>query len=212
MQIASCLNFSGDRKKKKRIVCVCEDEKSACISQASPNSTTVKTSADDQKILNPVLAGLVLKGTITQLQSNSITAAVSAARIAAETAKDAAKSFERALKVLKNDGNHSAHEALIALTLGIDVRTLHVGSKAGESLATIAGVKKDALIAALVLDQTKRIDAFVVAGKIKVAQATILKAGLVADVTSDVNAVGDRKGGHHKGDRIGHSDNDNNRN
>ncbi len=75
-------------------------------------------------------------------------------------------------------------------------------SKAGESLATMAVtvVKKDALIAALVLDQTKRIDAFVAAGKLTVAQATILKAGLLVRVTAEVNAVGDKKGGHHKGD------------
>ena len=94
-------------------------------------------------------------------------------------------------------------------TLGIDVKILHDRSKAGESLATIAGVKKDALIAALVLDQTKRIDAFVVAGKITAAQATILKAGLVAHVTAEVNAAGGKHDGHHKGDKVGHMNNDN---
>ncbi len=166
-----------------------------------------KDSAEDhQKILVSVLAVLVTKGTITQSQSDSITVGVSAARIAAEAAKDAAEAAKDAAKALENDGNHSAREALIALTLGIDVKTLHARSKAGESLATMAGVKKDALIAALVLDQTKRIDAFVAAGKITVARAIILKAGLVLRVTAEVNAVGDRKGGHHKGDKIGHKD------
>ncbi len=175
---------------------------SAGMSQASQNSGTVKSAGDHQKILVSVLAVLVTKATITQSQSDSITAALSAAIIAA----DAAKAFERASKALANDGNHSAREALIALTLGINVKTLHARAKAGESLATMAGVKKDALIAALVLDQTKRIDAFVAAGKITVAQATILKAGLVVGVTAEVNAVGDKKGGHFKGDRIGHTD------
>ncbi len=179
-------------------------------SQASQNSGTVKTAGDHQKILVSVLAVLVTKGTITQSQSDSITVAVSVARIAADAAADAAKAaadaakaLERASKALKNDGDHSAREALIALTLGIDVKTLHARSKTGESLAIIAGVKKDALIAALVLYQTKRIDAFVAPGKITAAQATILKTGLVLHVTAEVNAVGDKRGGHHKGDRIG---------
>ena len=161
---------------------------------------------DHQKVLISVLAVLVTKGTITQSQSDSITAAVSAARIAADAAKDAAKVLERASKALENDGNHSAREALIALTLGIDDKVLHSRSKAGESLATIAGVKKDALIAALVLNQTKRIDAFLAAGKITVARAITLKAGLVVLVTAEVNAAGDKKGGHNKGEKIGQKD------
>ncbi len=178
------------------------------MTQASQNSGAVKSSvssaADHQKILVSVLAALVTKGTITQPQSDSITVALSVAILAA----DAAKAFERAVKALANDGNHSEREALIALTLGINVKALHARSKAGETLATMAVtvVKKDALIAALVLDQTKRIDAFVAAGKITVAQAIALKAGLVLGVTAEVSAVGDRKGGHHKGDRIGHGD------
>lgn len=187
--------------------------------QASQNSGSV----DNQKVLVSVLAVLVTKGTITQSQSDSITVALSvailakdaadaAAKIAKDaakalerTSKDAAKALKRAAKALENNGNHSAREALIALTLGIDVKALHERSKAGESLATMAVtvVKKDALIAALVLDQTKRIDAFLAAGKITVAQATALKAGLVVSVTAEVNAVGDKKGGHFKGDKIG---------
>ena len=177
-------------------------------SQASQNSgaakSAVSSAKDHHKILVSVLATLVTKATITQSQSDSITAAVSVAIIAADaakalerTAKDAAKALERtskdAAKALKNDGNYAAREALTALTLGIDVRTLHERSKAGESLATMAGTKKDALIAVLVLDQTKRIDAFVAAGKITAAQATILKAGLVDRVVAKVNAVGKKK-------------------
>ena len=199
------------------------------VSQASPQlsngsmSVTAKSmdkAMDEPKLLVTVLAALVTKGTITQVQSDAITAALVAAKVAAkaayeaekvarEAAKAAEKAFNKAANALQNDGNHSAREALIALTIGMDVKVLHSRSKAGESLATIAGAKKDALIAALVLDQTKRIDAFVAAGKITVAQATILKAGLVANVTAEVNAAGDKNGGHHKGYRIGHMNNDN---
>jgi hypothetical protein len=92
--------------------------------------------------------------------------------------------------------------AVITATLGIDATTLHTRLAAGESLATIAGAKKDALIAALVADETKKIDAAVTAGKLTAAQATILKAGLTAHVTAEVNAVGHMggmKGGHGRG-------------
>jgi len=61
---------------------------------------------------------------------------------------------------------------------------------AGESLATIAGAKKDALIAALVAEESKQIDAAVTAGKLTAAQATTLKADLTAHVTAEVNATG----------------------
>ena len=72
-------------------------------------------------------------------------------------------------------------------------------------VAAIAGAKKDALITALVADETKRIDAAVTAGKLTAAQATTLKSTLTARVTTQVNAVRPMgpKGGD-KGDR-GHS-------
>jgi hypothetical protein len=94
---------------------------------------------------------------------------------------------------------------LIATTLGTDTNTVLTRLKAGDSLATIAGAKKDALITALVADETKRIDAAVAAGTITAAQATTLKANLVAHVTDEVNAVrpmGAPKGGM-MGDRGG---------
>ena len=75
-----------------------------------------------------------------------------------------------------------------------------------ESLATIAGAKKDALINAIVAFETKEIDAKVTAGKITAAQATTLKANLTARVTDMVNSVK----GPGMGKRGGmHGDNDN---
>ncbi len=85
---------------------------------------------------------------------------------------------------------NSNKEAIVLSTLGIDAATLKSRLEAGESLAAIAGSKKDALIAALVADETKQIDAAVTAGKLTAAQATTLKAGLTAHVTEEVNAVG----------------------
>jgi hypothetical protein len=65
---------------------------------------------------------------------------------------------------------------------------------AGESLGAIAGAKKAELIAVLVADETKRIDAAVTAGKLTAAQATTLKAGLTAHVTAEVDQVGGKRG------------------
>ncbi len=85
-------------------------------------------------------------------------------------------------------------DAVITATLGIDATTLHSRLAAGESLATIAGAKKDALIAALVADETKQIDAAVTAGKLTADQAAKLKAGLTAHITEEVNEVGHMRG------------------
>ena len=141
--------------------------------------------------LSTLLSDLVKKGTITQSQADAITKALSdkAAAIDADRAADRA-----------------AKEAVITSTLGIDATTLRTRLQAGESLATIAGAKKDALITAIVAFETKEIDAKVTAGKITAAQATTLKANLTARVTDMVNSVK----GPGMGKRGGmHGDNDN---
>jgi len=102
-------------------------------------------------------------------------------------------------------------EALVSTTIGVDSATIKSRLKAGESLAQIAGAKKDALIAALVAEKTKQINAAVTAGKLTAAQATEMKANLVAHVTEEVNEVGGKgpkggRGGHghdHRGPKGG---------
>lgn len=131
------------------------------------------------------LAELVAKGTITQAQADAIIAAAKAAKSAAD-----------AMRPTKPD--RAEQLALIASTIGIDTATVQSRLKAGESLATIAGAKKDALIAALVADHTKRIDADVASGKITAAQATKMKAKLTEHVTEVVNST------RHKGEKNGH--------
>lgn len=98
--------------------------------------------------------------------------------------------------------DRAAIKVLISTTIGVDSATVKSRLQAGESLAQIAGAKKDALIAALVADHTKRIDAAVTAGKLTAAQATQMKANLVAHVTEAVNAVGG-KGPFGKGPKGG---------
>lgn len=137
--------------------------------------------------LAALLSGLVAKGTLTQAQVDAINAAITAARTSAKTNSDAVR---------------TAHKTLIATTLGISVATLESRLAAGESLATIAGAKKDALIAVLVAEATKQIDAAVTAGKITAAQATQFKANLTTMITAKVNRVGGMGG--HKGGMGGH--------
>ena len=138
------------------------------------------------------LAAMVAKGTITQTQADAVLAAANAARAAAD-----------AMRPAKPD--HAARLALIATTIGIDAATIQTRLAAGETLAAIAGAKKDALIAALVADETKRIDAAVAAGQMTAAQATAKKTNLTAHVTAEVNSVRPMGGKHgHKGGKGGH--------
>ena len=123
--------------------------------------------------ITTVLGGLVSSGTLTQAQADAITKAMTSARDAAKAAHDAAR---------------AEHVKVITDTLGIDEATLKSRVKAGESLATIAGAKKDALITALVAFETKKIDAAVTAGKITAEKATALKSGLTTRVTAKVEA------------------------
>ena len=127
------------------------------------------------KELAAILAALVVKGTLTQVQVDAINAAITAARAAHQD---------------EGDTDHVAKLQLVATTLGIDVVTLKTRLAAGDSFATIAGPKTAALIAVLVADATKTIDAAVAAGKITPAQAATLKANLTAQVTAIVNNTG----------------------
>ena len=152
---------------------------------------------DKGKELASVLAALVVKGTLTQVQVDAINAAITAARAAHQD---------------QGDTEHAAKLQFIATTLGIDVATLKTRLAAGDSLATIAGPKTAALITALIADVTKRIDEAVTAGKITAAQALTLKANLTAQVTAMVNNTGGMHFGFgegmHKG--IGHESGDHN--
>lgn len=114
-----------------------------------------------------------------------------------------------------HDAERAAFEALVAKTIGLDVAVIKTRLAAGETLGAIAGTKKAELIALIVADHTKRIDAHVTAGKLTAAQATTMKAGLVAHVTAEIDSVrgpkgGPGMGGHkdHKGGKGGHGPKD----
>ena len=153
-----------------------------------------------EQALATILKDLVTKGTLTQAQADAVTAAAAAAK----AAHDANRPMGGKGGPLGAD--RAAIETLVSTTIGVDTATIKSRLQAGESLAQIAGAKKDALIAALVADETKRIDAAVTAGTLTAAQATTLKANLVAHVTEEVNAVGGKGpfGKGPKGGRGGH--------
>ena len=152
-----------------------------------PTPGTQRTPGTIDPELAQALKDLVAKGTLTDAKAKAITDAV--------TAAEAAEAANRPAFGGPNGGPmggfmNPGKDAIITATLGIDAATLHNRLAAGDSLATIAGAKKDALIAALVADESKQIDAAVTAGKLTAAQATTLKANLTAHVTAEVNEAG----------------------
>ena len=126
----------------------------------------------DGKGISNIFSGLVKNGTLTQAQVDAISKAMQDARGAGKAAYEEAKA-ER-IKVITD-------------ALGIDAATLEAKRKAGQSLAAIAGDKKDALITALVAYESKKIDAALADGKLSAERATALKSKLTAGITAMVN-------------------------
>ena len=87
------------------------------------------------------------------------------------------------------DKNREAINSVITSTLGISLDSLKSRLKAGESLATIAGDKKAALITAISAEINKQIDAAVTAGKLTAAQATAQKMKTTERVTNMVERI-----------------------
>ena len=140
-------------------------------------SATAVASADNGKGragISSLLSGLVSNGTITQSQADAITKAAQDARAAAKGVMDK---------------NREAIDSAIKSTLGISLDSLKSRLKAGESLATIAGDKKAALITAISAEINKQIDAAVTAGKLTAAQATAQKMKTTERVTNMVERI-----------------------
>lgn len=164
------------------------------VASADTNSTT----GGLKDKLSSLLSGLVSKGTINQSQADAISKAIQDAR----AAEDANRPTPAQM-----DAHRTAEIAVITSTLGITEATLTSRLQAGDSLATIAGAKKDALIAALVAFENKEIDARVTAGTLTAAQAVTEKAEVTARVNDQVNntrpmGMGGR-GGHGRGGHDG---------
>jgi len=146
--------------------------------------------------VSTVLSQLVTKGTITQAQSDAISAALQAA--APSAGAPAIGGMGRGKGMGGFGANSAAREAVITSTLGITAADLQAARQAGKSLATLAGSKTAALITALVNFESTQIDAAVTAGTLTSAQATTIKSNLTTRVTNEVNSV--RGPGHMDGD------------
>ncbi|MBJ7287174.1 MAG: hypothetical protein JHD34_05240 [Candidatus Nanopelagicus sp.] len=149
----------------------------------STGSVALADNGKGKDRLTSLLSGLVAKGTITQSQADAIVKAQTDAMAAGKAAMET---------------NRAAVDAVVTATLGITTDAIKARLKAGESLATIAGAKKDTLIAAITAEINRQIDAAVVAGKLTAAQATERKAKTAENVTKRVNNLrpphGDKPG------------------
>lgn len=144
--------------------------------------------------LSRLLNSLVGKGTITQTQADAIVSAADDMRAKDDAARDARR---------------TAQQKVITDTLGLQWTAIQTRLQNGESLATIAGDKKAALISALVAFEKSQIDADVKSGRLTEAQATTIKANVETRVTNMVNGTGPMgKGMGPMGGRMGDGDGD----
>jgi len=164
--------------KKKLVAVIATTAIALTVSAASIASADA---GKGKEKLGSLLSGLVSKGTITQSQADAITKALDDAKTAGKAAMDK---------------NRAAQLAVITSTLGITEEALKTRMKAGDSLATIAGANKDALIAALVAYENKEITDAQTAGKITADRATKMKANVTARVTEQVNNPRPPRGPH----------------
>jgi Spy/CpxP family protein refolding chaperone len=159
---------------KKLIAAVVSTAVALSVSGASFASADDRMGAREGKGINSLLSTLVNNGTITQSQADAIA--------------KAATDLRGAVKAMK-EANRASLDAVITSTLGITLDTVKARMKAGESLAQIAGEKKDALITALSAEVNKQIDSAVAAGKVSATQAAAQKAKTTDRVTKMVNNV-----------------------
>ncbi len=149
----------------------------------STGSVALADNGNGKDRLTSLLSGLVAKGTITQSQADAIVKAQSDMKAAGKAAMET---------------DRAAVDAVVTATLGITTDAIKARLKAGESLATIAGAKKDTLIAAITAEINRQIDAAVVAGKLTAAQGAERKAKTAENVTKRVNNLrpphGDKPG------------------
>jgi len=170
----------------------------------SNSAPTPRTPGTIDPELTQALSNLVSSNKLSAEKSKAITDAVNAAEAEEAANRPAPGTNGMPFGGPRGGFMNPNKDSIITSTLGIDATTLHNRLAAGESLASIAGSKKDALIAALVADETKQIDAAVTAGKLTAAQATTLKANLSAHITTEVNETRPAMGAGPMGGFDGH--------
>ena len=190
---------------------------SAASSHSTPSAKSVATTRptigganafSGTNSFKTILDGLVTKGTITQAQEDAIIAALAAAKPTMGAGGPGGPGGPGGFGGYRGGPmggpNQAAEENVILSTLGITAATLQSDRAAGQSLATIAGAKTQALITALVAAENSEIDAAVTAGRLSAAQATTEKSGVLARVTAEVNATPGQRGAFGGGRGRGH--------
>ena len=156
--------------------------------QTTGSSTTTATAPADApqkgKGLSTVLAALVADGTITQAQSDTITAKLDAWRAANPAPERGGRG-----------GMAGASAEDIASVLGITAEDLRTKLAGGATLRSVAGDKVDALTTLLTTKANERIDQGVTDGRITAENAATMKA----EVPAKVQELLDRTGGPGKG-------------
>ena len=137
--------------------------------------------------LTNVLENLVSKGTLTQAQVDEILKALGDARANLKSAHQVAR---------------AAYLNVVTETLGITESELATRLRAGESLATIAGSKRDVLISALSALYVEQIDEAVTTGKLTSEQASKMKANINSRVASMVDRIKGERAKFEKGQRL----------
>ncbi len=157
--------------------------------QTTGSSATTATAPADApqkgQGLSTVLTALVADGTITQAQSDAITAKLDAWRAANPAPERGGR----------GGGMAGAAPEAIASALGITAEDLQTKLAGGATLRSIAGDKLDALTALLTTQANERIDQGVTDGRITAETAATMKA----EVPAKVQELLDRTGGAGKG-------------
>jgi hypothetical protein len=165
-------------------------------------------SAESKAVLNDAAKQLgvdaaKLSAALKQALANRVDAAVKAGRLTEAQGKELkariqADSFP-ILGLRGGPGHHGRgfhHLEAAATYLGVTEAALRTSLESGKTLAQVAkeeGKSVDGLIAALVADKTKELDAAVAAGRLTKAQRDELAANLKERVTAHVN--GERPSG-----------------
>jgi hypothetical protein len=136
--------------------------------------------------LSNLLGKLVGNGTITQNQADAIVKAADEDHAAHEAERTA---------------HQQAKQDAIATAIGLDWSTIQTRLQNGETLASIAGDKKDALIKALVALEEQEIAQRVKDGVLTEEQATQIKNSLTDRITAMVNGTFGPRGGMGMGPR-----------
>lgn len=158
--------------------------------EATPGSSSGEATSNTRpgrgEVMDGVLRGLVVDGTIDQAQANEIAAAFTA------------KASELREQFGKGGGGLNGHRGegvdAAAKALGMDAAALKAALKDDKTLAQVAdaqGVDVQVVIDALVTEADTRIDAAVADGRLDAANADEAKAKVAEKIAERVNNPGE---------------------